>query len=1224
MDVLNLRARCTRALITLLALTAGASTIKATNLLNVTASVTVTCNTATGPGAAQNIVVKPATALTGSNTIAVSFVSPSNGLVVTAPANQTLSTANQSAGITYTVAVNAGCANAVGTPTTLQFTANTNNDATTTVNDNLTATTSALVANNVTISCVLSGGVYTPGPAQTISVTSHATGGTPFTVDTTLANDPATIVLNPTSPGGTASSTAVTFTVAAAAGCGTYASGSTHTVTLHLLNAPAPLLPVTVTYQVVPPSPLTVTPVPAAPSITLSYTKGSSSTVVAGVSVTSTLPSAFFTVLTSTFPSWLTVNTTSGTAPASLQFSTTSVAATLAPGSYSATVYLGVSGYANLGVPITLLVNNAAPKLTVNATTIPLTWTIGTAAPTATITASSTDTPIQYTITTGGTLAPVVDSSELSGLVYSFGTQIGVSFSSTVLAAAQPGQVLTGTVTFTWGSPASTTVVTIQLTVQSPGATLTGISPASLPTAAAGTSFQVVMTGTGFVGGSDPTLKTRVGIVVNNTVITDSNLSANILNPTTIILTITVPTSADVNLPFSPSGNGGNVVLGLCNGTCTVATGTATLTIGKGPIIQGATSASSFIEVAAPTIPTFAPYDMVSLFGSNFCSSNGTGCSSSQVLSGAPDAVTHRYPTTLSPDNAGATQRSLTVTFLQHGTSTVIATAPLLFATNSQINMIVPAAVSSSSTADIVVSFGYGTGTTMLKSAPYEVNIATTDPGIFTVGADGQGNAAALDLTYALISSTNQAGMRSTQADSDIVQIYVTGLGAPTSTASNASTGGGAAPTDCIAATGSNSYLAALNAATNVNPALTSVDGAIIQSALINTGRLGPCFTTNPTVKIGGVAATVSYAGWVEDSVAGLYQINAKLPDNTGTFYPYYPLTSSPMTGLTVPAQLPVQVTMGGVTSQSNVMLWVAPRLKVTPPGTLSGTVGVAYSSSVAATEGTSPYHYAVTSGVLPPGVTINTSTGALTGTPAASSSGSYAVTVTATDSANTPVTGTVSFTITVAGGLFMSASGTAGTSTFGSANANASQVITPSGGTYPYTFTVTVSQPSSGSPAPTGMTFVPTGGTSSSNGSAGSVVTTAATPAGVYHVTVTATDSSSTPLTGSITFDITVNLDVAFTTPATVAASSSTTITTVSATGGSGTYHYTLDPANTGNAALVSVGLTSGIVTAGTAVDTSISGMPVIIDVTDTGSPNTGAASVGPGTTTVTVIIQN
>jgi len=73
------------------------------------------------------------------------------------------------------------------------------------------------------------------------------------------------------------------------------------------------------------------------------------------------------------------------------------------------------------------------------------------------------------------------------------------------------------------------------------------------------------------------------------------------------------------------------------------------------------------------------------------------------------------------------------------------------------------------------------------------VNIVATDPGIFTIGADGQGNGAILDLNNNLISSTNPAGLRSTTVtgNSDIVSIYMTGLGIPDSTGDNTQTGGG-------------------------------------------------------------------------------------------------------------------------------------------------------------------------------------------------------------------------------------------------------------------------------------------------------------------------------------------------------------------------------------------------------------------------------------------------
>src|SRR5205823_2296976 len=157
------------------------------------------------------------------------------------------------------------------------------------------------------------------------------------------------------------------------------------------------------------------------------------------------------------------------------------------------------------------------------------------------------------------------------------------------------------------------------------------------------------------------------------------------------------------------------------------------------------------------------------------------------------------------------------------------------------------------------------------------------------------------------------------------------------------------------------------------------------------------------------------------------------------------------------------------IASQTGVNVWVHPRLKVVVSGTLTGTVGIAWTGTptVTATEGTSTYKYALTSGLLPAGVTLNATTGVMSGTPAANTAGSYAVTVTATDSANVPVKGTVSFTLTVAGGLFMTTtSASPYSSTYGTATATLTPLITATGGTFPYVFSITA--PGS---LPTGMT---------------------------------------------------------------------------------------------------------------------------------------------------------
>ena len=67
----------------------------------------------------------------------------------------------------------------------------------------------------------------------------------------------------------------------------------------------------------------------------------------------------------------------------------------------------------------------------------------------------------------------------------------------------------------------------------------------------------------------------------------------------------------------------------------------------------------------------------------------------------------------------------------------------------------------------------------------------------------------------------------------------------------------------------------------------------------------------------------MAYAGWVPDSIAGLYQVNLTLPSGTGTFTTP---TGASITNITTVIQLPVQITVGSVHSQDNVTVWVGPK----------------------------------------------------------------------------------------------------------------------------------------------------------------------------------------------------------------------------------------------------------------------------------------------------------
>jgi hypothetical protein len=85
----------------------------------------------------------------------------------------------------------------------------------------------------------------------------------------------------------------------------------------------------------------------------------------------------------------------------------------------------------------------------------------------------------------------------------------------------------------------------------------------------------------------------------------------------------------------------------------------------------------------------------------------------------------------------------------------------------------------------------------------------------------------------------------------------------------------------------------------------------------------------------------------------------------------------------------------GGSSSGSGSVGPTALAISCTLPATAQ--VGASYSGSCSASGGTAPYAYSISSGALPAGLTLNTSTGGITGTPTTQGTSSF--TVTATDS---------------------------------------------------------------------------------------------------------------------------------------------------------------------------------------------------------------------------------
>ena len=208
-------------------------------------------------------------------------------------------------------------------------------------------------------------------------------------------------------------------------------------------------------------------------------------------------------------------------------------------------------------------------------------------------------------------------------------------------------------------------------------------------------------------------------------------------------------------------------------------------------------------------------------------------------------------------------------------------------------------------------------------------------------------------------------------------------------------------------------------------------------------------------------------------------------------------------------------------------------QLSITTTALSAGTVGQAYSATVAATGGTSPYSWAVSSGALPAGLSLSAA-GAITGTP--TTAGDFDFTVRASDAGSQSATKALRITINPA-----QLSVTTSALSPGTVGQAYNATLAATGGTTPYTWTV-----SSGA-LPAGLSL------------SGSAITGTPTTAGDVDFTVQVTDSANRPATKALR--ITINPAVlSITTPSLSPGTVGQVYngTTSAATGGTPPYSWT------------------------------------------------------------------
>jgi hypothetical protein len=176
--------------------------------------------------------------------------------------------------------------------------------------------------------------------------------------------------------------------------------------------------------------------------------------------------------------------------------------------------------------------------------------------------------------------------------------------------------------------------------------------------------------------------------------------------------------------------------------------------------------------------------------------------------------------------------------------------------------------------------------------------------------------------------------------------------------------------------------------------------------------------------------------------------------------------------------------------------------LSVTTTSLSSGIVNAPYSTPLAAVGGAPPYTWSIASGSLPQGLSLNASTGIISGTPPATGTSSF--TVQANDSATQSAQQALSISILAAAPLSI----TTGSLPTAQVNQSYSTTLQLTGGTPGYTWSIT-----SGS-LPAGMQLMATTGQ----------ITGTPSATGQSSFTVKVTDSGTTPQSATKSLTLTVS----------------------------------------------------------------------------------------------------
>jgi subtilisin-like proprotein convertase family protein len=206
----------------------------------------------------------------------------------------------------------------------------------------------------------------------------------------------------------------------------------------------------------------------------------------------------------------------------------------------------------------------------------------------------------------------------------------------------------------------------------------------------------------------------------------------------------------------------------------------------------------------------------------------------------------------------------------------------------------------------------------------------------------------------------------------------------------------------------------------------------VVGPSSIPAGNTGTAYSQTFTQTGGAQPVTFNLSGALPAGMSFTNGLLSGTPSQGGS----YPITATAIDAL------------GCASSTSYTLVINCPSVSVSPATLPNGFTGAAYNQSISASPPGGNYTFAVTLGNLPTGLSINSSTGAISGTPAIT--GTYNFTITATGFGSCPASRNYTVTIACPSIAIAPDSLSAGT-----VNAPYNQTISASGGAAPYTFSL-------------------------------------------------------------------------------------------------------------------------------------------------------------------------